>query len=183
MTLRRQENVRLSFKKNMFGSKGVVTLRIGARRIVSLGKMPFSEFQATQERQREYPLLVVRLGDRRYWQFRDYFYWDNEGLSVDAVHALLVTREQRQGQRISRAQQMVAMGSQPRRSVRGAIPDDVKQFVWRRDGGRCRNCGSRVELQFDHVIPVAMGGSSEPDNLQVLCGPCNRRKGPAITLA
>jgi 5-methylcytosine-specific restriction endonuclease McrA len=62
------------------------------------------------------------------------------------------------------------------------ISDDVKQLVWTRDGGRCRNCGSTVELQFDHVIPVSMGGNSEPDNLQILCGPCNRRKGPGITV-
>ncbi|RSM87100.1 hypothetical protein DMH25_42665 [Streptomyces sp. WAC 01325] len=37
-------------------------------------------------------------------------------------------------------------------------------------------------MQFDHVIPVAMGGSSGADNLQVLCGPCNRSKGAGLTM-
>jgi 5-methylcytosine-specific restriction endonuclease McrA len=66
--------------------------------------------------------------------------------------------------------------------ARGHIPDDVKHLVWTRDQGRCRNCGATAELQFDHVIPVAMGGGSGPENLQVLCGPCNRRKGASVTM-
>jgi 5-methylcytosine-specific restriction endonuclease McrA len=70
--------------------------------------------------------------------------------------------------------------TRPRR--RDVILDDVKQFVWMRDRGRCRNCGAQVELQFDHIIPFAMGGSSEPQNLQILCGPCNRRKSAGLTM-
>src|SRR5262249_38150822 len=42
-------------------------------------------------------------------------------------------------------------------------------------------CGATNELQFDHVIPVALGGGSSADNLQLLCGPCNRRKGAGLT--
>ena len=75
------------------------------------------------------------------------------------------------------------MGAAPRSgSVREGIPDDVKHLVWTRDRGSCRHCDATVELQFDHVIPVAMGGSSVPENLQILCGPCNRRKGATITV-
>ena len=77
---------------------------------------------------------------------------------------------------------MVAMGERPQPSARGAIPDDVKQFVWTRDEGRCRNCGSQTELQFDHIIPVALGGATVAENLQVLCGPCNRRKSAGLTV-
>jgi 5-methylcytosine-specific restriction endonuclease McrA len=56
----------------------------------------------------------------------------------------------------------------------------VKQFVFARDGGRCRQCGATNDLQFDHVIPVALGGGSSADNLQLLCGACNRRKGAGL---
>jgi 5-methylcytosine-specific restriction endonuclease McrA len=49
-----------------------------------------------------------------------------------------------------------------------------------RDGGRCVQCGSRFELQYDHVIPLALGGASTVDNLQILCAPCNGRKGASL---
>lgn len=183
MSLRRQENVQLVFRKGLFSSKGVVTLHIGARTTVAVGKVHRDAHAEAQLRQREYPVYITRVRDRNYWQFRDLFYWDNDGLEAPAVHALLVTRLQRHEQRVNRAQQMVAMGTEPRSAMRGVIADDVKQLVWQRDGGRCRSCGSTTELQFDHVIPVSMGGASTPENLQILCGPCNRRKGAAITLS
>jgi HNH endonuclease len=58
-----------------------------------------------------------------------------------------------------------------------AIPQDVKIEVAARDGGRCRQCGSNKELHFDHVIPWSKGGANTADNIQLLCGTCNRRKG------
>ncbi|QDG90898.1 HNH endonuclease [Pseudarthrobacter sp. NIBRBAC000502770] len=65
---------------------------------------------------------------------------------------------------------------------RKAIPDDVKVFVMQRDAGSCRACGATTELQFDHIIPIAMGGSNEAQNLQILCGPCNRSKSAGLTV-
>jgi|SRR5215218_815703 len=56
------------------------------------------------------------------------------------------------------------------------IPNDVKAEAMRRDGGRCRKCGSTKELHFDHIIPYSRGGTNDVGNIQVLCGRCNRRK-------
>lgn len=63
---------------------------------------------------------------------------------------------------------------------RPPIPDDVKMFVWQRDGGSCVKCGSQENLEFDHVIPLSKGGSNTARNLQLLCERCNRSKGAAI---
>ncbi|ALE07869.1 hypothetical protein AL755_14895 [Arthrobacter sp. ERGS1:01] len=74
------------------------------------------------------------------------------------------------------------MGSTPRSApARRSIPDDLKQYIWTRDEGRCRGCGATTELQFDHIIPVAKGGSNTSENLQILCGPCNRFKSDGLT--
>ena len=60
---------------------------------------------------------------------------------------------------------------------RTAIPEQVRHDVWRRDHGRCSQCGSQERLEFDHVIPFSRGGASTERNLQLLCEPCNRSKG------
>ena len=57
---------------------------------------------------------------------------------------------------------------------RQPIPDDVKMFVWQRDGGRCVQCGSQENLEYDHIIPVSKGGSNTARNIQLLCEKCNR---------
>jgi len=44
-------------------------------------------------------------------------------------------------------------------------------------GGKCFACGSTDDPHVDHIVPRAKGGTNDPSNLQVLCGPCNMRKG------
>lgn len=57
------------------------------------------------------------------------------------------------------------------------IPTPVKLEVWRRDGGRCVDCGSSDSLHFDHVIPYSRGGSSlVAENIQLLCARHNLAK-------
>jgi len=59
---------------------------------------------------------------------------------------------------------------------RTQIPDDVKIFVWKRDGGKCVKCGSIENLEYDHIIPFSKGGSNTERNIQLLCEKCNREK-------
>ena len=54
----------------------------------------------------------------------------------------------------------------------------VRTEAKRRDGWKCVQCGSRIRLEVDHVLPVR----DRPDlafeitNLQTLCGSCHGRK-------
>jgi len=63
---------------------------------------------------------------------------------------------------------------------REPIPDEVKMFVWQRDGGRCAKCGGQEKLEYDHIIPISKGGSNTARNIQLLCENCNRSKSANI---
>ncbi len=60
------------------------------------------------------------------------------------------------------------------------IPSSVKLSVWRRDTGKCVDCGSNEKLEYDHIIPVSKGGSNTERNVQLLCEKCNRQKSASI---
>ena len=55
-----------------------------------------------------------------------------------------------------------------------------KHVLYGQQEGRCNGC--RMDFPFkifevDHIIPQKRGGTGHPENLQLLCGHCNRLKG------
>ena len=72
----------------------------------------------------------------------------------------------------------VAIAATPHEVARRRIiPTAVKLEVWRRDGGRCIECGAIDELHFDHILPFSKGGTSiTPENVQLLCARHNLSK-------
>ena len=63
---------------------------------------------------------------------------------------------------------------------RDPIPWRVKNRLFMAQKGRCAYCGRshRIRyLEIDHKWPVSRGGGDEITNLQLLCTPCNMRKG------
>jgi len=61
------------------------------------------------------------------------------------------------------------------------IPDHLRIQVLQKYGNRCAGCGASGEdkgvgLEMDHIIPFSKGGPSTLENLQSLCGPCNKKK-------
>ena len=57
------------------------------------------------------------------------------------------------------------------------IPKAVRDAVLKRDNYRCVKCGSTRNLEIDHKVSLANGGTNHIDNLQTYCKDCNRRKG------
>ena len=53
-------------------------------------------------------------------------------------------------------------------NARPPIPKAVQREVWRRDQGKCVDCGSQINLEFDHIIPFAKGGSTTTRSIQLL---------------
>jgi HNH endonuclease len=44
----------------------------------------------------------------------------------------------------------------------------------------CKHCGSRENPSLDHIIPISRGGSDAWANIQILCRPCNDKKGARL---
>lgn len=57
--------------------------------------------------------------------------------------------------------------------------DDEKREAYETQGGICPKCGKHFaieEMEGDHIVPWSKGGKTVPENLQMLCRDCNRRK-------
>ncbi len=63
---------------------------------------------------------------------------------------------------------------------RSRFPRGTKQQLFQRQNRQCVICGKRrliKNFQIDHIHPAVRGGSNNIPNLQLLCAPCNQRKG------
>ena len=76
-------------------------------------------------------------------------------------------------------EEIVRSRSEEKRKSR-YIPREVQDRVWRRDEGKCVECGSNEFLEFDHIIPHSKGGANTYRNIQLLCEKCNRSKSDNI---
>lgn len=117
------------------------------------------EYQERSVAQKETPIAVATADGERLWWYLDRFWFAADDADADAVAELVATQE---------------------RSRRKAIRTSVRHEVWRRDQGRCVDCGSRENLELDHIVPLSKGGSNTARNIELRCESCNRRKGARI---
>ncbi len=66
------------------------------------------------------------------------------------------------------------------RVERAKVSNKMRFAVFARDHERCVKCGSRRNLEVDHIYPISKGGKTEMRNLQTLCHRCNVKKGNSI---
>jgi hypothetical protein len=65
------------------------------------------------------------------------------------------------------------------------ISPSIRRQVYLRDKGRCtfqdlmtgRVCGSRFQIEIDHITPVSWGGTSDPAFLRLICRNHNQWEG------
>jgi 5-methylcytosine-specific restriction endonuclease McrA len=68
------------------------------------------------------------------------------------------------------------------RNAEGSFTENDILNIYVRTRGLCPLCAADLSngFQLDHIIPLSRGGTNWPDNLQLLCEPCNRSKGASI---
>lgn len=65
------------------------------------------------------------------------------------------------------------------RLKRRPVVQFTRANIYARDNHTCQYCDVQFQpedLTFDHVVPVAQGGTRTWDNIVTACEPCNRRK-------
>src|SRR5918999_2098495 len=171
--LREVKNVRFEHRRSLFGRRHFLV----EGRVATVGWRRRA-FEALMRAQDERPVGLFERDGRMYWAFEGRVYWEDGDLDGADVLALVRERQRRARRTLERAHAALAGEAlQPRREP---IPRAVRLAVFERDGGRCVECGSAFEIQYDHVIPLALGGATTLENLQILCAPCNRAKGAAL---
>jgi hypothetical protein len=63
-------------------------------------------------------------------------------------------------------------------NIRG-FTESQKRTAYEKQKGICKKCGEYFEfenMEADHIIPWSKGGKTVPENCQMLCLDCNRRK-------
>jgi 5-methylcytosine-specific restriction endonuclease McrA len=141
-------------------------------------RLSVEEYQHAVQQQEQEPVLIATYRDRIFWWYDDVVYWTNNwDYDSEDVKALLFARERQHQRQLEHAHAVMAASTSPAARKRDPIPKDVKLAVWKRDEGRCVECGSDFDLQYDHIIPFSMNGANTVENLQLLCARCNQRKG------
>jgi len=134
-----------------------------------------------EKRAREAEIEPVNI-DENLWEFKGFVY-EVSGFHNDEEAKLLILEEfdkerqlfERLRLKFDRTPHSEPSASRPR------IPESVRIEVWRRDGGKCARCGSRTNLEYDHIVPISKGGSNTARNIELLCEKCNRSKSNNVT--
>lgn len=124
------------------------------------------------------PLLLHRPARTLYWH-REHLYRDTHGLTVQQAQAILDSRHRQQ--EVAKVRALTAATTDPAAASR-YIPAEVRRAVYARDEGKCQICSSTRDLEFDHVLPVALSGASTVRNVRLLCRAHNRASGARMTL-
>src|SRR3989338_8899112 len=106
----------------------------------------------------------------KFWAYKDYVVMvESDAPEEEEKEALLVKhfvlRRERDYERIRREVEALENLEKIDRLPREPISESVRLLVWQRDGGQCVKCGSRERLEFDHIIPLAAGGSNTAKNI------------------
>jgi len=63
---------------------------------------------------------------------------------------------------------------------RVTFPTSFRLNLFLERKGLCGLCQSKISVgkswDIDHILPLALGGTNEPTNLQILCKPCHKAK-------
>lgn len=100
--------------------------------------------------------------------------WRKVNLSREAAYCSQWAKDHPELRRINQQNRRARI----RRSC-GRLSSNLSQTLMALQKGRCACCKSilsKKRVHLDHIMPLAMGGSNEDENIQLLCPTCNLSK-------
>lgn len=137
------------------------------------------EFTETQLRKAVAHLIAnghARISREYRWTDKDVLQLLTPGRLADDARAAKVAQQKE----AARAAKIALRGGQVNRA---AIPDALRELVFKRDGHACVRCGATEDLTLDHIHLWSLGGPDTEANLRVLCRSCNSSKGDRVQRA
>jgi len=127
----------------------------------------------------ERPVLVASREGRRWWWYRDRFWWDDEGLSATEVATLVLRTDlqrQQQADDLARVRASVLGHEPPPLREAEEVSPIVRFAVWCRDRGRCVDCRATEDLEYQQIVPFSKGGLRWIANVELRCAVCRDRR-------
>jgi len=107
---------------------------------------------------------------------------DGGRMPVQRVSSRPTTKSKPSGKAAARPQPVERPPTEWRARERAKLTAALRFLIMRRDGFRCRLCGSSqaddnlIRLEVDHIVAVKDWGRTEESNLWTLCRNCNKGK-------
>jgi hypothetical protein len=115
-----------------------------------------------------------------FYAYNDTYYVSQIKLDEEDATTIIEQDRKKTEDALWREVERVKARAEAEGAIRQPIPEAIQVLVWNRDQGKCVKCGSKENLEFDHIIPLSKGGSNTARNIQLLCEKCNRSKGSTI---
>ena len=117
---------------------------------------------------------MARKDGQGWWWYLDRFWWEDEGLKAIEVEKRVLQSDLHRKQKseaVARVREAL-LGEAPVPLAEEDLSEAVRLAVWRRDRGRCVDCGSGEKVEFDHIVPISQGGSDTEVNVELRCQSC-----------
>ena len=57
-----------------------------------------------------------------------------------------------------------------------------KKMLVEEKGNKCANCGSNLDVDYHHVVPLALGGTNRRSNIVPLCYSCHKKAHGSVNI-
>ena len=129
--------------------------------------------------QSDLPILVTRQDGRRWWWFRDRFWWDDQGLASADVRMIVLEADLDRKQRaeaLAKARAAILGGDHVTAAPLPPAAQVVRFAVWCRNKGRCVDCGTSERVAFDRILQFDERGLDAASNIELRCELCKERR-------